>query len=423
MLSSVNNERMKRWNGIKMNLRQLGSGHWDRKLIKRMVEKSVSNDPEEAVREWKATGKTWWPGLSGNTPEWVSEHQNGPGYCLCGHTIWYHFEIINTETSERECVGSDHINAYMIARSIAEEMGITPEQVNDDEIQKWIKTRVKGMKADAWWEQNGEWWNDMLEGLREVDQYKNYVYTGENRWDSEYERSVRLMKPRKKAEGSPTSHNYQMASVFWRWDNQENSRNQITSRGYPNERLLADVIMLHTLYRQEWETEKERRRQRDELRLREIEQKRERQRQQQIEFKIQQEKRREEQKKREEENRILQAKRLVLRAKELDEKSSLRPLKSFKEFYGLEHFCSAITTRGVDLIYLYQCMQDLMSSNFDADSWSISRLKLIYNNKERATDEQITEIISLGGTITGPTNKTKASEIIKTLKGDETHAD
>ncbi len=28
---------------------------------------------------------------------------------------------------ERECVGSDHINAYMIARSIAEEMGIDIE--------------------------------------------------------------------------------------------------------------------------------------------------------------------------------------------------------------------------------------------------------------------------------------------------------
>ena len=61
-----------------MKLRKLGTGHWDRKLIQRMVEKSISDDKEEAVREWRATGDCWWPKYHDtNIPDWVKESQNG----------------------------------------------------------------------------------------------------------------------------------------------------------------------------------------------------------------------------------------------------------------------------------------------------------------------------------------------------------
>ena len=57
------------------------------------------------------------------------------------------------------------------------------------------------MKADAWWTEYGDWFNGLIEGLREVDQWRNFIGTGEYSWDSETERNVEKMKPRKKAVG------------------------------------------------------------------------------------------------------------------------------------------------------------------------------------------------------------------------------
>jgi len=118
-----------------LKLRTLGKGHWDRKLIDRMLYLSESNDIDEALKEWKATGNCWWPSsYDSDIPAWVANHINGPGYCLCGHTIYYHFEIENTENGTIECVGSDHINAYMIARSISEDLGVDIETIDDVQI-------------------------------------------------------------------------------------------------------------------------------------------------------------------------------------------------------------------------------------------------------------------------------------------------
>ena len=54
-----------------MNLRKLGTGHWDRKLIERMLENSFADNIDEALKEWMATGNCWWPSLASKTPEWV----------------------------------------------------------------------------------------------------------------------------------------------------------------------------------------------------------------------------------------------------------------------------------------------------------------------------------------------------------------
>ena len=40
--------------------RELGTGHWDRKLMKNLVELSVADDYNEAKDEWIATGNIWW---------------------------------------------------------------------------------------------------------------------------------------------------------------------------------------------------------------------------------------------------------------------------------------------------------------------------------------------------------------------------
>ena len=40
---------------------------------------------------------------------------------------------------------------------------------------------------------------------------------------------------RKKGSGEPMDADYEMASIVWRWNHPDNSRNQRDGRGYPNE--------------------------------------------------------------------------------------------------------------------------------------------------------------------------------------------
>ena len=96
--------------------RELGEGRWDKILKRKLTELSVSDNYEEAKHEWIATGDVWWSGNS-EQPDWVTHS----GSCLCGHIVVYHFQILNTENNTIECVGSDHINTYLIMRAIAED--------------------------------------------------------------------------------------------------------------------------------------------------------------------------------------------------------------------------------------------------------------------------------------------------------------
>ena len=63
--------------------RGLGTGHWDMKLKKKMVELSVADNYDEAKLEWRATGEVYWGSESG-MPAFAAKH---PGECLCGHHI------------------------------------------------------------------------------------------------------------------------------------------------------------------------------------------------------------------------------------------------------------------------------------------------------------------------------------------------
>lgn len=407
-----------------MKLRKLGTGHWDRKLIQRMVEKSISDDKEEAVREWRATGDCWWPKYyDTNIPDWVRESQNGPGFCLCGHTIYYHFAIENTLTGEIECVGSDHINAYMIARNISEELNIPVETVSDMQIQAWIKERMKNMKADAWWAEYGDWFNGLIEGLREVDQWRNFIGTGEYSWDSETERNVEKMKPRKKAVGIRNTHGYQMASVFWRWDNPNNSRNQIGSRGYPNETLLADIVFLDAAHRPaylEWkerydarrkeriEEVKEIRRLREERFARQREEQREQKRLRQIEQKRLAEMR--------EQSEI----RLdISQALEIDEHMNHPNVINMKELYGVTHACSAVCSSRTYLRRYHNLISKVVRGKDITEN--LEALRVIYSATLRASDEQITRIMELNGEIRGPCTYSDADRLIASLERRENY--
>tara|TARA_R100000995_G_scaffold84458_2_gene63218 strand:- start:318 stop:1655 length:1338 start_codon:yes stop_codon:yes gene_type:complete len=228
--------------------RQLGSGRWDRALMKKMVELSVADNYEEAKEEWIATGNVWWGGED-NMPNWVENSQMGRGKCLCGHSVVYHFEIVNTENGIVECVGSDHINTYLIMKEISQRTGKDINDITQGDIDKWIQERTKTMMAKAWMHQHGKMFDEIYERIKEIDiltnvkGYPNLVWN----YDSENPQYVWKSSLRKKSEGSPTDRYYKMASIVWRWEHPDNSRAQSQSRGYPTDKLWQDMIIFDAM--------------------------------------------------------------------------------------------------------------------------------------------------------------------------------
>ena len=215
--------------------RELGTGHWDRKLMKNLVDLSIADNYNEAKDEWIATGNVWWDGMSA-TPDWMKHS----GSCLCGHGVKYHFHILNTENGNEDVVGSDHINTYMIRREISLSTGVSEELITEEQIKEWMNVRIESMKADAWWKSNGEYFKNMFEEVREYDirlnvREKNVV------WSQSEGKYVYDTILRKKGSGSPLDVDYEMASIVWRWNHPDNSRNQRDGRGYPNEQLMQDL--------------------------------------------------------------------------------------------------------------------------------------------------------------------------------------
>lgn len=222
--------------------RSLGEGHWDRKLMERMVELSVADNYEDAKEEWIATGSVWWGG-NDDAPEWVTNSQQGVGKCLCGHNVVYHFEIRNLENGTIECVGSDHINTYLIMKEISIRTGRDISDISDGEIDTWIQERTKSMIAEAWMHKNGKMFNDIYERIKEIDvlfNVKSPCFMYYDHTDKRYRYGSHL---RKKSKYQPTDVYYQMASIVWRWEHPENSKAQSRTRGYPTDKLWQDMII------------------------------------------------------------------------------------------------------------------------------------------------------------------------------------
>lgn len=223
--------------------RELGEGRWDKALKRKMTELSVSDDYNIAKHEWIATGEVWWSG-NDEMPDWVANSEMGAGKCLCGHIVVYHFQIENTENGRIECVGSDHINTYLIMRAIAEDLGMPTGNITDEQIQEWIDVRTKSMKAEAWWKANGTGFEMMFDGVKEIDLHFN-IRTGEDYYDHETERWMTKRLLRKRGEGKYGSSDYKMASVVWRWNHPDNPKAQINTTGFPNDNLMKDLSLLY----------------------------------------------------------------------------------------------------------------------------------------------------------------------------------
>jgi hypothetical protein len=217
------------------------SGALNKALVERLTVESVSDDWETAKHEWRATGNTWYIPLRDNAggrlpPEHLSKH---PHYCICGHEIAWHFEIENTENGKLEILGSEHITNWMIIRHLIENKGMSADTITEELIQEWMKEAVKSMKAEWWWNEYGDEWEELFNEVKELDLRVNVRNKG-NRYSHatrRYEPQYVVAKTKKGSLGN-------MASVVWRWNHPNNSRRQIETRGYPNEKLWRDVQLL-----------------------------------------------------------------------------------------------------------------------------------------------------------------------------------
>tara|TARA_R110000744_G_scaffold176732_1_gene295555 strand:- start:218 stop:1396 length:1179 start_codon:yes stop_codon:yes gene_type:complete len=220
--------------------RELGDGRWDKILKRKMVELSSQPTYALAKNEWEATGRVYHHQYRGNEPDWV----DNVGFCLCGHRIVYHFEIRNTVTGATGIVGSDHIGAYLIIRQMVTEFGYAIEDITNSMIEDWLKVRVQSMKSDAWWLEHGEHFTEMFEEIKELDVAINCKGKEYHLNSDTYTYSY---APKTRAKGKFGDYGYQMASIVWRWNNEDNGKNQLLKYGYPNDRLWADLNLFYAL--------------------------------------------------------------------------------------------------------------------------------------------------------------------------------
>jgi len=219
------------------------SGALNQALIKRLTKISVSDDWEIAKHEWRATGQVWYRPLRYAETEiqQIPEPHchDHPNKCVCGHPIAWHFEVENTENGILEILGSEHITNWMIVRHLKENKGIPADAITEEKIIEWMKEAVKTMKADWWWKENGEDWEEMFNHIKELDIRINVRSKGQyyDRETKRYEDHFTIAKTKSGSLG-------RMASVVWRWNHPDNSRRQIETRGYPNEKLWRDVRIL-----------------------------------------------------------------------------------------------------------------------------------------------------------------------------------
>lgn len=426
--------------------RQLGEGRWDKALKRKMTELSVSDNYDEAKHEWIATGEVWWAG-NDEMPDWVANSQMGAGKCLCGHIVVYHFQIENTENGRIECVGSDHINTYLIMRAIAEDLKVDVNAITDEQIQQWIDVRTKSMKAEAWWKSNGTGFELMFDAVKEIDLHNNVHYTGDWVYDSEIKLNVENTRIRKRAEGKFGSDNYKMASIVWRWNHPDNPKAQINTTGFPNDNLMKDLSLMYVL-KEKYLTALANKREKRAKRIAFLEEKRLEKEANMLRIRLEREakeaeqlrvynlpenveKRRlaeiEERKKQAElriKRELLQQKRIEEArqrtiAKQIQENETLRDNNSEFEnlcgYYGVPVFDESFAKSEWERTFLSDIKEKMLKDKPMSDR-QLSTLRNILETKDGATDKQTRYLKSLGykGNTTR-LSKREASELIQEL--------
>tara|TARA_R100000664_G_scaffold30801_1_gene43782 strand:+ start:586 stop:1890 length:1305 start_codon:yes stop_codon:yes gene_type:complete len=413
--------------------RALGNGHWDKRLKDRMVELSVADNYDEAKREWIVTENVWYIPFGEHAQITLpvehcvgDELQAHPHECLCGHPIVWHFEIENTENGEKQIVGSEHIESYMVIRHF-QKKGYNPEEVTEEMIDEWINEKVKALKAQWWWDLHGDQFTEWFEEVRELDLRVNVRETGGHRWNATTRRNEPTKVIRKRAEGKFGQQNYKMASVVWRWNHPNNTRRQIETRGYPNERLWNDLQMFYILS-QRWkdeiaaeDAEIARRVENLAQQDREAEERRERQR-------IENEERRARDRQRREQRQIEEAELEGVReerrlaaviADRINAANSNETFKDMCEYYDIPMFTPNIATKDWDKRFLTDMIRQMSSGKQLTERQLTFLRNIVVDEPLPATDKQIWYIKKLAGddyVIPDDLNRTDASSLIDQLK-------
>jgi hypothetical protein len=373
-------------------------------------------------------------------PEWVANSKMGNGKCLCGHIVVYHFQIRNTENGIIECVGSDHINTYLIMRAIAEDKNVSIDTITDEQIQEWINVRTKSMKAEAWWKSNGEAFTMMFDAIKEIDLHFN-TRKKEWYWDREIERQVQRKVLRKRGEGTYGSPAYRMASIVWRWNHPDNPKAQINTTGFPNDNLMKDLALFYIKREQnqnEYDNYKQERADRIEA-LRVLQEERTRQREERLQRQREAvaerqriynlpenvEKRRIANEEREEQNRQLRlqqerqqlARKMAKEAQEhevLDISFGGDNFLQVCDYYGVPEFDESFANNDWERSFLADIKEQMMGSR-ELSQRQLQSLKKIFD-EDLATAKQLGFLDNLGynGTVSALT-KRQASRIISQL--------
>ena len=201
------------------------TGAYNIALKERLTNLSVSDDWAEAKLEWKATGNIWYVPMRESADDILPtiHQEKHPHECICGHKIAWHFEIVNTENNIREIVGSEHIGFWMVARHLLADLNVPADMITQERIGEWIKESVKTMKAEWWWNQWGEQFEEWFNAVKETDLRVN-VRNGESYWDSDTNRYEHQQLIRKKAVSQMGEPDYAMSSIVWRWNHPDNKK-------------------------------------------------------------------------------------------------------------------------------------------------------------------------------------------------------
>ena len=419
-----------------MPRRALGEGRWDKKLKQRMVELSVGDNYDEAKREWIVTDNVWYIPYGEDARLQLpdvhcigNELHSHPHECLCGHPIVWHFEIENTENGNMQIVGSEHIESYMVIRHF-EKQGIDPNTITEEMIEEWLTEKVKSLKAEWWWNLHGEQFEEWFEAIKEIDLRINVRSVGHGEYNSTTQRYERKKVIRKRAEGKFGEPFYKMASIVWRWNHPDNTRRQIETRGYPNERLWNDLQMFAILIETHKETIRKQEREVSArlLALEKIKEKREKQK---AERQIEYEKMRKEREQREEEHRINQAeldgvreeKRLNLAiAGRIQAEQDNSVFAEMCEYFDLPLFSTEMGETGWEKRFLTDMIYRLSQKKKISERQLATLRNIVVDEPLPATDKQIWYIKKLTDDdfeIPENLNKKQASQLIKEIKGEE----
>jgi seryl-tRNA synthetase len=197
---------------------------------------------------------------------------------------------------------------------------------------------------------------------------------------------------------------YLMASIVWRWNHPDNTKAQINTRGYPNDRLWNDLLIFYFNIDKHKETINVASVEREE-RLAEIKQRKEVEEAERVE-------REKEQKIQHRKRRIEAQKRLEKERKEI----ALR-IPNFCEKHNIPVFTAeSHGNNDWEISFLVDMIGKIHSGNFMSEKQLLRTIKIVKGEEDMATENQLSYIRKLGGTPNADLTKRDASQMIDELK-------